>query len=190
MYSSSTFPTAPYTQAPYLLHPSWCIGDSIDIINANTAYFENNKVDRAGDTMTGPLTIESDLIITDGGVIDLNCGLLKNFGVEIKTINITPSTQDQRYVIQHNDCGKVIVVSSTTNAFIGVPSGLPIGFNIMIVSNTSYNVTIQKYVSAEEQTNNVRVVNVVGAAMLGKPFGICNFIIIAEDTALISGDLT
>ena len=92
-------PQPPYSDAPYIINENWCIGDSIDIINANTEYFENNKVNRSGDTMTGELIVQDNIVIENGGNLDLNCGYLKNFSVEVKKINITPITPGLKYTI-------------------------------------------------------------------------------------------
>jgi hypothetical protein len=181
--STTTLPEPPYSQAPYLLDESWCIGDSVDVINANTVYFENNKVNRSGDTMTGSLTIHDDLIIDQGGKIDLSCGQLTNFGVDVKSINITPNTPNEEYVLSYEDCAKVIVVTSTVNCFIVVPEDLKLGFNIMVVSNTDFSVNIKG-------KGQVLVRNAARAQTISKRYGICNLIIIGTNAALISGDLS
>ena len=77
--SPENVPVSPYANAPYNLNENWCLGDSRAVINANTNYFENNKVNRTGDTMTGKLIVKNDISIEDGGVLDLNCNKLLNF---------------------------------------------------------------------------------------------------------------
>lgn len=56
-------PEFPFADAPYLLHDAWCIGDSINVINANTRYFENqedSQLSQDGGVLTGPLILAGD----------------------------------------------------------------------------------------------------------------------------------
>ena len=183
--STTTIPEAPFVDAPYRLNDSWCIGDSIDVINANTEYFENNKVSKTGDTMSGALTVKSDIII-EGGKLDLNCGALSNFIVDVKNVQISALTPGQKYALEHGDCGKVIVVEAQgVNCYITVPDDLPVGFNVMIVKKSTTNYTIL----ADDPTSGTMIRNVNGYINISKSWGICNLIIIAPKTALISGDL-
>lgn len=179
-------PQPPYADAPYLINDDWCIGDSIDVINANTEYFENKKVDRSGDTMTGELIVQDDVTIENGGNLNLNCGYLKNFSVEVKQVSITPITIDAKYVLQPGDCGKIIVVNSDVLCKVTVPAGLKVGFNVMIVSNTARVVNI---LPDPITGPSVQVKNIYGFPSIAGKYGICNFVIIAPDVALISGDL-
>jgi len=184
--SPTTIPEAPYTDAPYRLSDSWCIGDSIDVINANTEYFENNKVSKTGDTMTGALTVKSDINI-EGGKLDLNCGALSNFIVDVKNVQISTLTPGQKYTLEHGDCGKIIVVESQggVNCNITVPDDLPVGFNVMLVKRGQSNYTIL----ADDPTSGMMIRNANGYINISKLWGICNLVIIASKTALISGDL-
>lgn len=179
-------PQPPYPDAPYIINENWCIGDTIDIINANTEYFENNKVNRSGDTMTGELIVQDDVTIENGGNLNLNCGYLKNFSVEVKRVLITPITPGTKYVLKPEDCGKIIVVDSSVMADITVPSGLKLGFNVMIVSNTTYVVNI---LNDPVLGPGVQVKNIYGYPSIAGQYGICNFVMIGPDIALISGDL-
>lgn len=184
--SPTTIPEAPYTDAPYRLNDSWCIGDSIDVINANTEYFENNKVSKTGDTMSGALTVKSDINI-EGGKLDLNCGPLSNFTVNVKTVQISTLTPGQKYTLSHEDCGKVLVVEAQggVNCDITVPDDLSVGFNVLIVKNGSSNYRIV----ADDPTSGTMIRNVNGYIGITKRWGICNLVVIAPKVALISGDL-
>lgn len=184
--SPSDLPQPPYPDAPYIINENWCIGDTIDIINANTEYFENKKVNRSGDTMTGELIVQDDVTIENGGNLNLNCGYLKNFSVEVKNVDITAVTPDAKYVLQPGDCGKIIVVNSAILCKVTVPAGLKVGFNVMIVSNTSKVVNI---VPDPVTGASVQVKNIYGFPSIAGQYGICNFVIIAPNVALISGDL-
>lgn len=184
--SPTTLPEPPYPDAPYLINENWCIGDSIDVINANTEYFENAKVNRSGDTMTGELIVKDDVTI-EGGDLNLNCGYLKNFSVEVKQISITSITPGAKYVLQPGDCGKVLVINSGILCSVTVPAGLKVGFNVMIVSNSTQVINV---LNDSVLGPSVQVKNVYGLPSIAGQYGICNFVIIAPDVALISGDLS
>lgn len=187
--SPDNVPISPYANAPYNLHENWCLGDSRSVINANTDYFESKKVNRSGDTMTGRLIIESDIFIRNGGVLDLNCGKLLNFGVDIKSINIPAlaGSSTNKYVLQSpGDCGKILKISADTHSVIAVPKGLPVGFNVMILCWTNFNM----FVAPDPATTGVFVRNVNNKFSLAGRYGICNLVIVEDNVALISGDLT
>jgi hypothetical protein len=185
--SPTNIPEAPYTDAPYLINDEWCIGDSIDVVNANTEYFENNKVAKSGDIMTGPLTVLDDVEIGSGGRLTLNCGELTDFSVNVKTVEISTTTPDQKYVLSHEDCGKVVVVKAFAHGFVSVPNNLPLGFNAMLVSDTTYNLAVIE----DDPALGTRVVNMRNYRSFVDRYGICNLLVIQTNpvVALISGDL-
>ena len=180
-------PQAPYVNAPYHINEEWCIGDSIGVINANTTHFEDTKVSKFGDTMTGALSVQNNIIISNNGVLDLNCGKLMNFGVDVKTVHISVSTPGGRYVLQSpGDCGKIIKVTADQTAWISVPTGLPVGFNVMIICKTTQNLNINRAPGAAA----VNIRNIYDKYTIAGPNGICNLVAIGPDEVLISGDLS
>jgi hypothetical protein len=151
-----------------------CLGDSLWSINAALTALDQSaesKVSKEGDTMTGDL--------------DLSCNKLKHFGVDVKEVTITNATPNQKYTIQSDDCGKVIVINGGITSYIGAPAGLPIGFNIMIISNSDYGVNIIPDVGG----NGVSVNNIDDKVQIKSRYGICNFICFQPNKIMISGDL-
>ena len=41
LYNTTTLPSTPYPDVPYSIYKEWCMGDSLNVINANFQYFEN-----------------------------------------------------------------------------------------------------------------------------------------------------
>jgi len=151
-----------------------CIGDSLWSINSALTALDvdvNSRVSKSGDIMTGDL--------------DLSCNKLKHFGVDVKEVNISAQTPNQKYTIQSDDCGKVIVVNSSITCYIGAPAGLPVGFNIMLISNSDYGVAVIPDVGG----NGVSVNNIDDKVQIKSRYGICNFICYQSNKIMISGDL-
>jgi hypothetical protein len=114
------------------------------------------------------------------GDLDFNGNNINHFGVTVKEISVT--TQSTTYTLQPADCGCVLNVTCISNGYISVPTGLPIGFNCMIVNKSTNSLTISHVVDATVQ-------NAYQKITIGVQWGICNLIIVQPNTALIAGDL-
>lgn len=156
-----------------IIQPTECIGNSLVKINSNFTALSGSvcgKVDLAGDIMYGNL--------------DLGCNKLQHFGVDIKEVTLTSATSF-KYTIQPDDCGRVIIVNSTQAGTVGVLPSLPVGFNIMIVNNSTFNIEI----IPNTVSNGVSINNIDNKTKIRDRYGICNFICYRNNNILISGDL-
>lgn len=148
----------------------------------------NRYVHLSGDTITGDITIQQKLQV-DGTTklngVDFNNKSISKFVVNVNNTISLNSTTDT-YVISPNDNGSVLYVYSTSPCYVAVPKGLPLGFNLLIVRNSSYTLSIKSAVNVLP----VQIVNVYGSMSIGNRYGVCNMIIVDTDKALISGDLS
>jgi hypothetical protein len=179
--STTTIPATLDINSSYFIYQEWCMGDSLAVINHDIKYFQDKKVTKTGDTMTGALTVQADLTVTAGGDLDIDNGKLNHFTVTVMGASIAPGSTNIPLAV--TDCGKVIYVTATANGTITVPGGLPVGYSVMIVNNSAFNVSI---VGAA----GVAVQNVYNKITIGIKYGICNLIVIDTNKVLISGDLS
>jgi hypothetical protein len=166
-----------------LIDPNQCIGNSLQYINSNFFGLSAavcSKVDRAGDTMTGPLTIGAGDLTVQGGNVDLANNKLNHFAVTVK--EVTVSSGSPAYTLLPSDCGAVLHVTCAANGYIYIPTGLPIGYNIMVINKSTNSLTIG-------QQGGVTINNAYNKVTIGNQWGICNIIITSANLAVISGDL-
>lgn len=163
--------------------------NSVDGLNTFKTYVENKFVKKAGDTMTGALSVVLDGVATnrdaltlDNGNLDLNNNIIKNFSAKITSINNLTS-----YTLQETDNGSVMYFSYTTNntdnIIVKVPENLPVGFNVMIIQYDTNSVYVTN------SNTNVKVLQIDSKFTIRKQYGIANIVCIADDTYLLSGDL-
>jgi hypothetical protein len=122
---------------------------------------------------------------TMNGDLDLTNNDLKRYKVIVHNKTVTVHTDE--YTLQDSDTGSVIYVrpGAASNYIIYVPATLPIGFNVMIVNGSTRSVSIQPVAGS-----GVSILNAYNKISVGVQNGICNFIMIDTNKALISGDLS
>lgn len=169
----------------------------VDTLSSNSSnkietlqqYAENTFLFKAGDTMTGALSVKldgtgtnRDAVILDNGNLDLNNNIIKNFSAKITSIDNLTS-----YTLQETDNGSVMYFSYTTNntdnIIVKVPENLPVGFNVMIIQYDTNSVYVTN------STTKVKVLQIDSKFTIRKQYGIANIVCIADDTYLLSGDL-
>jgi len=163
--------------------------NSVDGLNTFKTYVENKFVKKAGDTMTGALSVvldgvetNRDALTLDNGNLDLNNNIIKNFSAKITSIDNLTS-----YTLQETDNGSVMYFSYTTNntdnIIVKVPENLPVGFNVMIIQYDANSV----YVTND--TINVKILQIDSKFTIRKQYGIANIVCIGENAYILSGDL-
>ena len=222
-------------------------GPPIDPLHsANKEYIDNkiasstadtllNFVSKTGDTMIGPLKIDSTAIIksmlyANGGLnvindtfvggnltvtqgatvntslnvlqtldvtgastfrstVDLQNNKLTKFTTSVKVISLGNAPFNE-YTLTADDSGAILTVSSSyATCKVYCPIGLPIGFNVMIVQNSSSTVSILPKLDGGG-TPTTEVVNVDNFSTIRARYGICNIILIDTTRFLITGDLS
>jgi hypothetical protein len=162
--------------------------------------FDNRYLNITGGTITGNLTIQNELNVQTktqldttltvigsssfGRQVDFTENPIKRFRTEVKNVHLTVA-QDT-YQLQEYDTGSVIIVTSDDNGYISIPTGLPIGYNVLIVNRGTYSISMK----SAQTINGVQLLNVFGKVTIGSTNGICNMVLIEEDKMLISGDLS
>jgi hypothetical protein len=149
----------------------------------------NNFVRLSGDTMTGPLTINSGLSVLSAanfkGDVELNNKLLQHFSVKVTNSTMLNASNSYQYNLTQNDNGCVVCVDASDAGYIGLPSGLPVGFNALIVNLSNFSISFISSVPG-----GVTIGNVYDYRTIGKKYGVCNLVYIDSSRILISGDLS
>lgn len=149
----------------------------------------SNFVHLSGDTMTGPLTINSGLSVLSAanfkGDIELNNKLLQHFSVKVTNSIVLNASNAYQYNLTQNDNGCVLCVDAADAGYIGIPTGLPLGFNVLIVNVSNFSISFISSVAG-----GIDIGNVYDYRTIGKKYGVCNLVIIGSTRALISGDLS
>lgn len=138
------------------------------------------------DIITGPITIDSTLTVTQQSTfrkdVDFNNAIIKKFTPVVTSIAVPVS-----YELTADDNGSILVVNGTgASAIVYVPSGLPKGFNVMLVQNT--NATI--YIRPKTGTT-VALRNVDSFFAIRSIYGVANIVCTSTspDTFVVAGDL-
>jgi hypothetical protein len=155
----------------------------------------------SGDLMTGPLEIQSTLVVTEdvqfsktltvansakfAGGVDCSDQLLTRFIPNIKNILLGSSDPDNIYQLQPEDNGCILALSASgENCKVYCPEDFPIGFNVMIIQNSTSNVYVLK-----QPNTNVTVNQIDGYTKIRKPYGVCNTVVIDTNKYILAGDL-
>jgi len=173
---------------------------SLSVLDAPSDWVSTNFVHVSGDTVKGTLNIQNTLstagntilvgpltasnTVNIGGTTTFNNNLIKNFITKITPISLTLA--NNKYDIVASDCGSVLVITGQTASYVTIPRGLPLGFNILIISESDNNITFRPF----ENSGGVTIKNIYGYRTLSQRSGMCNILITGTDTATIAGDLS
>lgn len=136
--TDTNFP--PSGPAPYRIDANWCIGDSLSVINNNSFNFDNRldsletrstaisagvdtKVSKSGDTMTGGLNINANLIVRN----TVTAGGANDSGLFVNDRNLNGTTgalyrSNNVNRLWDSAAGDVITYNSSGNVGIGTGS--------------------------------------------------------------------
>lgn len=170
--------------------------NSLTQINANT----NNFVKLSGDTMTGKLTILSSFEVSDSvnignglvvtgdleiiGDLDLKGNVFKNFRPVVKTVTLESPLST--YTLLEEDNGSILVLSGNSpSCKVYCPESFNFGYNVMIVQNSDSNI----YILPEPNTT-VTVNQIDGYNIIRKKYGVCNTVVVNDNTYILAGDLS
>lgn len=172
----------------------------LSVLDTPSDWVSNNFVHVSGDTVKGTLNIQNTLstagatilvgaltasnTVSIGGATDFKNNLIKNFITKITPISLTLA--NNRYDIVASDCGSVLVVTGQTASYVTIPRDLPLGFNILIISESDNNITFRPF----EDSGGVTIKNLYGYRTLSQRSGMCNILITASNVATIAGDLS
>ena len=136
------------------------------------------------DTMTGPLSVDSTFTVTQESTfknsVDFSNSIIKKFipVVSAKTVSVS-------YEISPDDNGSILVINgSGASVIVYVPSGLPKGFNVMLIQNT--NTTV--YIRPKNETS-VQLHNIDSFYAIRGIYGVANIVSTSLDNFVIAGDL-
>lgn len=158
------------------------LGEFNSKFNTLTSGLDDKFVKKAGDTMTGKLTIQtSDTVALDlKKNLTLNDNLIERFSPKIKNISVND------YTLTQEDNGCIICSNYSTdnsNIQIKVPK-LSVGFNAMFIQMSTNLV----YIIPEN--TSVTVAQVDGRSIIRSQYGIANIVCVKDSVYLLSGDLT
>jgi hypothetical protein len=138
------------------------------------------------DIITGPITIDSTFTVTQQSTfrkdVDFNNSLIKKFTPVVKTISVPVS-----YELSSDDNGSILVINGTgASAIVYVPSGLPKGFNVMLIQNTNATVYIRP-----KSGTTVALHNVDSFYAIRSIYGVANVVCTSTspDNFVVAGDL-
>jgi hypothetical protein len=122
---------------------------------------------------------------SNGGVgINFNNTPITNFLAKVSAVTLTLSNNNR--ILSASDCGAVLYVSGETASYIKIPRNLPIGYNVLIISNSDNNIVIRP----EEDSGGVTILNNFGYRTLSQKSGMCNLMVVANNAVVIAGDLS
>jgi hypothetical protein len=116
--------------------------------------------------------------------VNFNDNFIKRFKPAVKTVQLDSVTDT--YELLPADNGSVIVVKSSDIAYVSIPNGLPVGYNVLIVKKSTFTLS---FIPKDKTITGVDIVNVHSRITIGSPYGVCNMIVIDTQQVLISGDL-
>jgi hypothetical protein len=173
---------------------------ALSVLDVPSDWVSNNFVHVSGDVVKGSLSIQNTLstagstvlvgaltasnTVDIGGATTFNNNLIKNFITKITPISLTLA--NPRYDIVASDCGSVLVITGQTASYVSIPRDLPIGFNILIISESDNNITFRPY----EDSGGVTIKNIYGYRTISQRSGMCNILITGANVATIAGDLS
>ena len=173
---------------------------SLSVLDSPSDWVSTNFVHVSGDTVRGPLTVSSSFTaassmtvngslsalssVNISGDTTFNNNLINNFRAKVKTINLTVGSNV--YPLTLLDCGSVLLISGETASYVSIPRDLPIGYNVLVISNSDNNITFRPL----ENTGGVSIGNLYGYRTLSVKEGMCNLIITSSNKAVIAGDLS
>jgi len=139
--------------------------------NINSGY-----VHLSGDTMKST---------ANGGIgINFNNTPISNFLAKVSAVALTVGSNSRTLLL--SDCGAVLYVQGDTASYIKIPRNLPIGYNVLVISNSDNNITFRPL----EDSGGVTILNNYGYRTLSLKSGMCNLMIVANNVAVIAGDLS
>jgi hypothetical protein len=110
---------------------------------------------------------------------------IKHFTANVKTISLGSTPPNNIYTLTLDDNGAILSVSGTgSTCQVICPGGLPVGFNVLLIQNSSANV----YVLGVDGTSLVTQID--GHVSIRKQYGMCNIVSIATNLFVIAGDLS
>lgn len=153
----------------------------ISTLSAEVASLTNNinsgYVHLSGDTMKSA---------ANGGVgLNFNNTPISNFLAKVSAVTLTLSPNNNR-TLSASDCGAVLYVSGQTASYIKIPRNLPIGYNVLVISNSDNNIVFRPV----EDAGGVTILNNYGYRTLSLKSGMCNLMVVAANVVVIAGDLS
>ena len=136
--------------------------------------------------ITGPITIDSTLTVTQQSTfrkdVDFSNAIIKKFIPVVTNLTVPAS-----YELTADDSGSILVINGTgTAATIYVPSGLPKGFNVMLIQNTNATVYIRPKIGTTVALHNVDSFYAIRSI-----YGVANIVCTSTspDNFVVAGDL-
>jgi hypothetical protein len=152
----------------------------IDSLSAEVVALEENLnsgyVHLSGDTMKST---------ANGGVgINFNNTPITNFLAKVSAVSLTLANNNR--TLSASDCGAVLYVSGQTASYIKIPRDLPIGYNVLVISNSDNNIVFRPV----EDSGGVTILNNYGYRTISIKSGMCNLMVVATNVVVIAGDLS
>lgn len=187
--------TSPPTESNHVVTKGY-----VDQISSQVQSISTKFVKLSGDTMTGKLTILSSFECTRSatigttlavansasinGDLDISGNLFKNFRPVVKPVTLQSPVST--YELTDEDNGSVLVLSANAlKSYVHCPDGFDIGYNVMIIQNSTSETTIIPKPSTAVTVNHIDSKYVIRAK-----HGICNIIVADESGSfVIVGDL-
>ena len=139
------------------------------------------------DINSGYVHLSGDTLksVVNGGVgINFNNTPISNFLAKVSAVSLTLVNNNR--ILSASDCGAVLYVSGQTASYIKIPRNLPIGYNVLVISNSDNNIVFRP----EEDSGGVSILNNYGYRTLSLKSGMCNLMVVATNVVILAGDLS
>ena len=110
---------------------------------------------------------------------------IKHFTANVKSVSIG-NDPNNTYTLTLDDNGSILnIVGVGAACKVYCPPGLPVGFNVMLIQDSSTNVYILPAL-----TSGVTVAQVDAHYTIRKQYGVCNIVSVEANKFVIAGDLS
>jgi len=144
-------------------------------------------VKKSGDIMSGNLVVNAALNVSTSagfsGEVDFQNNYIEKFKVKVYSGITLDNTNNYTYTLDIQNNGAVLCIGTSDASFVNLPPNLPVGYNALVVNMSKNTISFTS-------DTGVAVLNVYNYRNLSQRYGVCNLVVIAPNTFLISGDLS
>ena len=117
------------------------------------------------------------------GNVEFTNKKIQHFTANVKTVSLGTAPNNV-YTLSLDDNGSIVSVGATgATCIVFCPTGLPVGFNVMLIQNSASNVYIQPGLDATVAQIDLHY-------RIRKQYGVCNIVCTETDKFVIAGDLS
>lgn len=144
-------------------------------------------LDVVGTATTGNLNVGNTLNVAGSsnfnGTVEFTNKKIQHFTANVKTVSLGTAPNNE-YTLSLDDNGSIVsVVATGASCKVFCPTGLPVGFNVMLIQNSASNVYILPGAGST-------VAQIDSHYSIRKQYGVCNIVSTETDKFVIAGDLS